>query len=178
MKKNMMTVLVLALVIVNIALTTVMMISVMGTNRKTADLVSNIAMVMDLELTSPGGETTGVTQVSLEDTDVYTLTGSMTIPLAKGVSVDGANDAKQSYIVFDISLSMNNKHDDYKKYGETIGDRESMIKDVITTVVSSHTAEECRDDFGAIKAEILKGVQELFQSEFIYSVGVSGIMFS
>ena len=178
MKKNMLTVLVLALVIVNIVLTTVMMISVMGTNRKTADLVSNIAMVMDLELTTPGGDPAGEPQVSMEDTIVYNLTGSMTIPLAKETAADGSVDSKQSYIVFDISLSMNNKHEDFKKYGETVGDRESLIKDAITTVVSGHTQEECRDDFDGIKAEILKAVQDLFQSDFIYSVGVSGIKFS
>ena len=48
MKKNLLTVLILALLIVNIALTAVMMISVSGTNKKTAALVETIATVMDL----------------------------------------------------------------------------------------------------------------------------------
>jgi flagellar FliL protein len=178
MKKNMLTVLVLALVVVNIVLTAVMMISVMGTNRKTSELVTNIATVMNLELTTPGGEAATAPQVSLEDTAVHNLEGSMTIPLAKTVGEDGTQDGKQSYIVFDISFSMNTKHEDYKKYGETIADRDSLIKDAITTVVSSHTAEECRDDFDTVKAEILKAIQDLFQSDFIYSVAVSGIKFS
>ncbi|MBR1930417.1 MAG: flagellar basal body-associated FliL family protein [Lachnospiraceae bacterium] len=178
MKKNMLTVLVLALVVVNIALTAVMMISVMGTNRKTAELVTNIATVMNLELSQPGGEAAGAQQVSLENTDVFNLTGSMTIPLAKEIAEDGTTNSKQDYIVFDVSLSMNKKHEDYKKYGEEIGARESLIKDVITTVVSNHTPTECRDDFDSIKAEILSAVQNLFQSDFIYSVGVSGIKFS
>ena len=42
MKRNLLTVLILALLIVNIVLTTIMMISMMGTNKKTADLVSDI----------------------------------------------------------------------------------------------------------------------------------------
>ena len=55
MKKNLMTVLILALLIVNIALTGVMLVSIVGTNKKTAQLVDNITTAMNLELTVPGG---------------------------------------------------------------------------------------------------------------------------
>ena len=50
MKKNLLTIIVIALLIVNIVLTGIMMISMMGTNKKTADLVSDIAAVLNLEL--------------------------------------------------------------------------------------------------------------------------------
>ena len=49
MKKNLMTVLILALLIVNIALTGVMLVSIVGTNKKTAQLVDNITTAMNLE---------------------------------------------------------------------------------------------------------------------------------
>ena len=68
MKKNLLSVLILVLLIVNIALTSVMMISVTGTNKKTAELVTNIATVMNLELSVPGQEESAV---SLADTDTY-----------------------------------------------------------------------------------------------------------
>lgn len=55
MKKNLLSILILVLLIVNIALTTVMMISVTGTNKKTAELVTSIATVLNLELYNPGG---------------------------------------------------------------------------------------------------------------------------
>ena len=71
MKKNLLSVLILVLLIVNIALTSVMMISVIGTNKKTAELVTSIATVMNLELYSPGG--TAVTDVPLAETDTYTM---------------------------------------------------------------------------------------------------------
>ena len=41
MKKNLMTVLILALLVVNIVLTSVMLVSIVGTNKKTAQLVDN-----------------------------------------------------------------------------------------------------------------------------------------
>ena len=66
MKKNLLSVLILALLVVNIVLTTIMMLSITKTNSKTAELVTNIATVMNLELYGPGG--TAEEQVALEDT--------------------------------------------------------------------------------------------------------------
>lgn len=168
MKKNLLTVLILALLIVNIVLTSVMMFSVMSTNRKTADLVTNIATAMNLELTIPGEEVTEV--ISLEDTKVYAVAEALTIPLK-------SEGEKTTYMMFKIAFSMNMEHDDYGKYGETIGDRESLIEDTVRTVVMSHTEFECRNDIEGLKAEILKAVQNLFQSEFIYNVAINDVKF-
>lgn len=168
MKKNLLTVLIMALVIVNIVLTSVMMFSVMSTNRKTADLVMNIATAMNLELTVPGEEEK--VMISLEDTQVYTIEESLTIPLK-------SEGGKTTYMMFKIAFSMNTEHKDYKTYGETIGERESLIKDAIGTVVMAHTELECRNDMEGLKAEILKAVQGLFQSDFIYNVAIDGVKF-
>lgn len=172
MKKNLLTVLILALTMVNLVLTCVMMISVMGTNKKTAKLVNNIATVLDFELTEPGGSTEEKVEVSLADTDVYNISGSMTIPLKTDET------GKQEYIVFDISLSMNMKSPDYKTYKDTMTDRESLIKDAITSVVTSHTKDECRGNFDGLKQEILEAIQKLFGSDFIFNVGISGVKYS
>ena len=163
MKKNLMTVLILALLIVNIALTGVMLVSIVGTNKKTAQLVDNITTAMNLELTVPGAE--GTTNVPLTD--------SMTIPLKSEAG------AKQDYIMFDVSLSINKKSKDYKTYGssETLSGYENLIKDAITATVSAHTEDECREDMEGLKEEILKSVQDLFQSDFIYKVAISGVKF-
>lgn len=166
MKKNMLTVLILALLLVNTVLTSVLMVGVMGTNKKTADLVDNIATVLNLQLAEENGE---AQQVSLEDTVVYNLT-TMTIPLNSGEGV-------QRYIQFDAALSMNTKGDGYDTYGETIADRESLIKDTITSVVSARTEDECRADLEGLKAEILQAIQDLFQSDFIYQVAISEVKF-
>ena len=45
----------------------------------------------------------------------------------------------------------------------------TQIGDVVTQVVSSYTSEECRAGFtGHIRDEILKAIQNMFKSEFIY----------
>ena len=51
------------------------------------------------------------------------------------------------------------------------------IKDAITATVSAHTEDECREDMEGLKEEILKSVQDLFQSDFIYKVAISGVKF-
>lgn len=176
MKKNLMTVLILVLLLVNIILTSVLMFSVMNTNKKTAQLVSNIATVMNLELTLPGEKE----QVAWEDTYVYSLGSSLTIPLAAEQTEDGSTGT-QRYIMFDVALSMDMTHKDYKAYSATVAEKESLIRDAIRTVVNTHTESECRKELENgmenMKAEILKALQDLFQSDFIYNIAISEVKF-
>lgn len=171
MKRNLFSVLILVLLVVNIALTAVMMVSVTGTNKKTADLITSIAAVMNLELYEPGGDP--VADISLADTEVYDLTGKLTIPL----KAEGA-DSEQTYVVFSLSIFMNTKHEDYETYGgASILGRESAIKDIVNSTVSEYTEAECRTDFDTVREDILKAVQELFQSDFIYKIGINNITY-
>lgn len=172
MKKNLFTILILALLVVNIVLSSITMISVTGTNKKTAQLVNNIATVMNLELTVPGEEEVKK-EVSMADTAVYNFDGNLTMPLKTDES------GQNKYLVCNIALSMDTKNKDYKKYGgaEKLAEQESLIKDTITEVVSQHTEAECRADFDGLKEEILQAVQDLFQSDFIYKIAINDIKF-
>lgn len=172
MKKNLLTILILALLIVNIVLTGIMMFSVTSTNKKTAELVTNIATALNLEMTIPGEEEAKET-ISLADTQVLNLTGSLTVPLATEVQADGKQ--VQRYMMFNVTLSMNTKHDDYKTYSEKIADYEQLIKGAISDVVSKHTETEYRSDPEGLKEEMLKAVQDLFQSDFIYNIAISDV---
>lgn len=172
MKKNLLTIIILALLVVNIILTGIMMFSVMSTNKKTAELVTNIATALNLELTVPGEEPAEV--ISLADTQVLNLTGSLTVPLKVEVDAEGVAKA-QKYMIFNATLSMNTKHEDYKTYSENIAAYEQLIKSAISDVVSSHTETEYRNDPEGLKKEMLKAVQDMFQSEFIYNVAINDV---
>lgn len=182
MKKNILSIIILALLLVNIILTAVMMFNVTSTNRKVAGLVSNIATVMNLELTVPG-EDTQEPEVSLADTQVYAIAGSMTMPLALETVTDenGRQESRQGYLVCNVSFSMNTKHKDYKKYGseEAMAEKEELLKDAINTIVSRHTASQLQADVGLedLKAELLKAIQDLYQSDFIYKVSISEVKY-
>lgn len=170
MKKNLLSVLILVLLVVNIILSVVMMTSVIGTNKKTGELITSIATVLKIELYNPGG--VAVTDVALSDTEIYNI-ASLTIPVSKESGKDG-------YVVFDLGLQQNMKHKDYKKNGgqEKIASYESVIKDAVSSVVSKYTQEQFRQNVESVREEILKAVQELFGSDFIYRVSISNTKYS
>lgn len=172
MKKNLLSVLILVLLIVNIALSAVMMTNVISTNQKTAALMDSIGAAMRLELYTPGEGP----EVALSDTDTHVM-DQMMIPLNM-TNPDGTTGSKQVYIAFNISLLMDKTHDDYALYGETVkaGEYNSMIEDAIQRVVSNYTQEECRASFtDDIRNEILTAIQDLVKSKFIYGITLSNI---
>ena len=174
MKKNLISVIILALLIVNIVLTAIMMFSVTGASKKTAALVDNIATALNLELSS-GTEGAGAEEaVSMADTETYSFAEPMTIPLKKNEGED-----KDHYCVVSITLSINTKADGYKEYGsaESLATMEGLIKDEINSVFAHYTAEEARDNQEAIKKEIIGRIQTMFDSKFIYKVTITSAIY-
>ena len=176
MKKNLLSVLILALLVVNIVLTAIMMISVIGTNKKTGDLVTSIATVMNLELYPPGSDSAA--NVPLSQTATYPLGDRLMIQLKPSVGEDGK--AGKNMVIFYMSLAMNTEHKDYEKMGsaEKLSSFEIDIKDAVASVIQDYTEQECRDNLdGKIRAEILDAIQDLFQSDFIYRVSISDVIY-
>lgn len=171
MKKNMMSIIILALLVVNIALTAVMMFSVVPAANRTNKIVKDVAAVMNLELSSAMGGSDA--EVPIEDTLTYEIADKMTIPLRKGA------DEKDHYAVVSISLAMNTKNEDYEKFGsqESMLERESLIKNEINEVVGSYTLEEAQTNTQAVQTAILDKIQNLFGSKFIYKVVFRDVIF-
>lgn len=170
MKKNLVSIIILALLVVDIILTSVMLFAVTGTMNKTSDLIDGIAMALSLEL----GEEIAAQEeesVSMDDTAVYALEEEMTIPLAIGA------DGKEHYCLVSVSLAMNTKADGYKEYGETIADKEDLIKGEIVSVIGSYTVEEAKADTDVLREDILNRIQKLYDSEFVYNVVFKKIIF-
>ncbi|MCM1025687.1 MAG: hypothetical protein NC432_04590 [Roseburia sp.] len=176
MKKNLLSVLILVLLIVNIAMTAVMMISVTGTNKKTAELITPILSALNFELYNPDG--TAVTDVPLSETETYVMT-EMMIPLAPAVNADGTVSSKQEYLIFTPSLLQNTKHKDYKKMGgaDNMAAADSIIRDIINTVISQYTLEDWKKNPDQIREEILKEIQSKFDSNFIYQIAMSDVKY-
>lgn len=163
MKRNMLSIIILALIVVDIVLDALSLVSRGGFDRKATALISDIAAVLNIEVNGlPDSNLTPT--VSMADTAVHNVAGELTIPLKKG------EDGEDHYAVGSVSLSMDSKSKDYKKYSETMTDRDGLIKDIIFEVMGNYTVDEARSNSEAIKEEILKQIQELFGSTFIYSV--------
>ncbi len=163
MKRNLLSIIILALLVVNIVLSAIMMVSVTSASRKTAAMVADISTIIGLEIEGlPKSDVSP--SVSMADTEVYSIVDEMTIPLKKG------EDGEDHYAVGNVSMSMNTKHKDYKTYSESMANMEGIIKDIIYSVMAEYTLDEIRADSDGIKQQILTKIQERFESDFIYSI--------
>ncbi len=177
MKKNLISIVILALLIVNVVLTAVMMFSVVGASRKTSALVNNIAAALDLELTAEGENGEAEEEaIPMSDIETYTIAEKMTIPLKVEVNEEGKEEAH--YFLANVTLSMNTKDKGYKEYGseEEMASRESLIKAEITDIISACTVDEARNNQEQIRKDIIAKIQQMFDSEFIFNVSFSDTM--
>ena len=147
-----------------------MMISITGTNKKTAALISDIAMAIELDLDTGGDE---AISVPIENIVTYTI-ADLTILMKKStvINADGVEveSEKDHYALFSVTLSMNSEHEDYATYGADIASREDLIKGVINEVVRRYTMEQASANPQLVEDELLKEIQNLFGSDFIFDV--------
>ena len=173
MKKNMISILVLALLIVNTVLTAILMFSAMGTMKKTARLIDGISSALSLEVADVSEPGEGpAEEITMEDIEVIQIPDQMTISLAKGV------DGEPHYCLVSVSLSLNKKDPDYEKYKPMVESNMDLIKSEIFSVIQSHPIEEAESNPDMLRQEILERIQSMYGSKFIYNVVFRDIMFS
>lgn len=165
MKKNLLSVIILVLLVVNLALTSILMFSILPETKKTDKMITDICSILDLELNGDAEQT------PIEDLVFYDFAEEMI------VNFKPDTDGKAHYAVVSISIAMDSKHEDYKNYGETISEKESLMKNVIIGVIGQYTCEEGQADMEGMKAAILKELQDMFGSRFITQVIFSDIQF-
>lgn len=171
MKKNLMSVLILALVIVDLVLTAIMMISIVPQTRKSNELIDKVCSAINLELQS--GEVTDVATFPIEQRAVYNLENEFTINLKNSVDQSGKSSAH--YAILDVSIYMDKENEDYAKYGkeDKISEYVKLIENEVITTVKEYTKEELTENTESVQKEITKRLQTLFDSEFIIGVGFS-----
>ena len=172
MKKNLISIIILALLIVNVVLTAIMMFSVTSTSKKTAALVDNISTALNLELAAKGTDSEeAAEEIPMSDIQTYDISESMTIPLKTD------EDGKPHFCMVSVTLSMNTKDKGFKTYGADLSGQESLIKSEIIDVFGQYTLSEARDQQDEIRQEILQRVQKMIDSEFIFNISFSNILF-
>lgn len=171
MKKNLLSVVILALLVVNLILTGIMMFSCVSANKKTAALVNDIASVLDLELTGGGSSAEEVAAVSVADTEIYNIADAMTVALRP------SEDGKEHYCMCEVSFSMNKTHEDYETMSPMVATQESKIRSIIIGVIGGYTKEEAQANQKAIENAILEQVQQMFGSNFIYEAYFRDVKF-
>ncbi len=72
---------------------------------------------------------------------------------------------------------MNTKSDGYKEFGSTLSTKESLITAKIYEIIGSYTMEEAQANKELMSEDILKEVQGMFDSDFIFQVSFGNIIF-
>ncbi|MBQ7077444.1 MAG: flagellar basal body-associated FliL family protein [Lachnospiraceae bacterium] len=173
MKKNLMSVLILALLVVNLVLTAMLTFTVMPATSNANKLIEEVANAIHLELNT--GKTTGQNNIPLGDIETYKVNdaSSLTIALKK------SDDGKDHYCVVDVFLSINKTHEDYDKWNSTtLATQDSVIKNAIISVLSRYTKDELMDPDNQYEAtqKIRDDLAALLDSDIIVSVGFSSFM--
>lgn len=171
MKKNMLTVLVLILCIVNITLSAYIVFTVVPNAQRTDQLITRILQVIDLELESPLPENINNTY-DIENIEKFVL-DEMTCNLAPGT--DGkAHFAK----ITSASLTINNADEDYAKLNPKIEVLKDNISSIITTNISKYEFEKISlpETKKEILDKILLDIQTLFNSKFIVDVTIDWLI--
>ncbi|SHO49855.1 flagellar basal body-associated FliL family protein [Anaerocolumna xylanovorans] len=162
MKKSFLTVIILALGIVNMILTAVIVFAVVPTTMRTNELISKVASTIDLEINgSPANQ-----EVSIEDIENYGMSKELTINLKKGT------DNIPSYALVKTSLSLNTKSEDYAKLQPLVETNESKINEMIQNEFMKYTMDEVTVKKEEIKSNILAALQEYFKSDFIVGITI------
>jgi len=170
LKKHLLSIITTALVVVNLIMSVVIVFTVLPTTSKINNLVTQICAALALDLESAGD---GANTLKIEDLEEIPVGEEMTINLKSG------NDNKDHYVLVQVAVIVNNKHEDYKKYVKSLTEKSSLIKDTVISNFSEFTYEDLQDEAGQeeVKEAILAELQKLFNSRFIVKVAFTSITF-
>ena len=163
MKKNLITVITLALVVVNSVLTVILTITILPETQKANELITKVCSAIDLDLES--GSATSNANIPIDQIEVYNIDDEQTINLKQ----DG--DGKDHFAMITVSISMDTKNSDYKDLKPQVEEKVNLIKGDINNIVSQYTIDEIKNNQSAVQDEILKDLQKMFGSDFIVAVG-------
>lgn len=169
MKKNMLTVIILALCLVNTILSALIVFVVVPTSQRTDKLITQVASVINLEL-----EGEGASKVDIASIESYKVEEKKTMNLKM------SENGKEHYAVMDyVSLSINMNSEDYARLQPLLATQNSAIMDIVDSVMSRYTYEEAIDNREQMKEEILEELKRHFGSlDFVIGVTLGNLLFS
>ena len=163
MKKNLISVIILALVFANFVLTALLLFTVLPQTKKANQMIEDVCAAIDLELNSGDA-----------DQEIYKLNGgekmTMTFAPTQG-------DSKDHHLIANFSLTMNKKSDGYSAYGPTtLTEQEERIKNLICGIIDNYDVNAFKHDKDTVYKEILMELQKMYGGDFIVGVNVSEVL--
>ncbi len=164
MKKNLITVIILAICVVNLILNIILVFVCMPSAQKTNNLITQIASVLNLELT--GGDSQPV--VELEDIGTFNVE-------AQVVNLKDDGSGENHYVQVGLTLELDMSSEDYESLNTVLTGAEGPVFDAARNVIQGYTYAEVNDQAtqDKIKKEILSSLQKKYATQCIYRVSFS-----
>ncbi len=163
MKKNLITVLILALCVINLVFNIILVFAIMPSAKKTNKLITDIAAVLDLEIASQSNGSNGFDVSNLAP---FQLEQSNPINLAD----DGSG--KVHVVQYGLTINLDKTAADYTSVNTNLTNSTSLVYDMTRNIIAKYTYTQVIDVQvqNQIKQEILNSLKETFNTECIYSV--------
>jgi flagellar basal body-associated protein FliL len=166
MKKNILTIIIMAITLINTVLLAMLIFVIVPTSNKTNQLVTKVASIVDLEV-----EDSQEGKVSVSDIVTQKYEEKLTIKL-------DSSSEEPHYAILYVSLSMNSKHEDYELLKEKVTENENPVLEIVTEEFGKYSIDNVQDNKEEIRQQVLTRIQELFQSDFIINVSFGNVVYN
>lgn len=164
MKKNLITVIILAICVVNLILNIMLVFVCMPSAKKTNNLITEIASVLNLELEGNNGQPA----VDLKNMANFNID-------AQVVNLKDDGSGEEHYVQMGLTLGLDKSSKDYEELNTVLTDASGAVFDEARSVVQKYTYEEIANEETQekIKKQILENLQKKYSTQCIYSVSFS-----
>lgn len=169
MKKNILTIVIMAATLVNTVLLMVLIFTVMPASNKTSNLVDKVASVIDLEIEDADPEEQ---EWTIDDLQAYTKTYDKTVNI--NLKKDAGEDANHYAQLSGFSVSFNTKADDWETISESITANDIYVDDIVKETIASYTVSTI--DQTQVKTEIVKKIQEKYNTKAVVLINLNGFL--
>lgn len=173
MKKNMLTIIVIAICVVNMVLTSIMMFVMMPAFSNMNNVISQVAAILNLELESSGDNEPSYSISDIEIKSVqFTEDGN-----SQTINLIASSDGKTHYgILSGVKFELNTTADDYKEVVDVIENKPSILTDIVKEVIASYSVENISE--AAVKEQALTRISDrLDGSKCIINITLDGFMY-
>lgn len=170
MKKNIFSVIITALTVINVVLTAIMFFVMLPTFNKTNNLITQVASVLNLELDADA-DSDDSQNYSFADQEPVTVT----FDSQQTYNLKMDTDNKERFAMMKgYTIYLNSKADDYDDLQEKITANQSQITNVVASVIQGHTYSEATQDL--VEKESLEKIADLLDSKVVVKIDLDGFV--
>lgn len=163
MKKNLITVVILAISIINLVFNILLVFVFMPSATKTNKLITDISKILDIEIESQKSEDSA-----------FDVSNLAPYQLEQGNPINLKSDGSGSIhiVQYGLTINMDSTASDYSKVSGNVEGSTAIIYDLTRDIIGRYTYAEVIDVEiqKQIKNELLASLRETFNTDCIYSV--------